>query len=47
MTCTRIKKKVALLKLLDTTNKYPTLMAYTGCALDFLVAKRVFGGAGL
>ena len=26
---------------------YPTLMAYTGCALDFLVTKRVFGGAGL
>ena len=22
-------------------------MAYTGCALDFLVTKRVFGGAGL
>ena len=26
---------------------YPTLMAYTGCALDFLVTKRVFWGAGL
>ena len=26
---------------------YPTLMAYTGCALDFLITKRVFGGAGL
>ena len=26
---------------------YPTLIAYRGCGLDFLVTKCVFGGAGL
>ena len=26
---------------------YPTLMAYRGCGLDFLVTKCVFWGAGL
>ena len=37
----------ALLRILEAPYIYPTLMAYTGCALDFLVTKRVFGGAGL